>query len=78
MLPEAAADGWPVARPGSAGIDEARLDAMAGAIRSGAFQKIGSITLARRGQLVYEAYFDGGDHTSLRNTRSATKTSHGT
>jgi CubicO group peptidase (beta-lactamase class C family) len=74
MVPEMADAGWVVARPSSAGIDEPRLDAMAGAIDGGSFQKVGSVLLARRGQLVYEAYFDGGHRTSLRNTRSATKT----
>jgi len=74
MQPETVEDGWPVVSAGSAGIDEARLDAMAGAIAGGAFKKTGSVLLARHGQLVYEAYFDGGDHTTLRNTRSATKT----
>jgi CubicO group peptidase (beta-lactamase class C family) len=74
MLPESAGDGWPVARAGAAGFDEARLDAMAGAIRDGTFAKIGCVLLARGGRLVYEAYFDGGDRATLHNTRSATKT----
>ena len=42
------------------------------AIRSGTFEKIGSILLARHGKLIYEVYFDG-DADTLRDTRSVTK-----
>jgi CubicO group peptidase (beta-lactamase class C family) len=45
---------------------------MESAIRSGDFKKIGSVLIARHGKLIYEAYFDG-DATTLRDTRSATK-----
>ena len=46
---------------------------MHAAVASGEFKKIGSILIARDGKLVYEDYFDG-DGTTLRDTRSATKT----
>jgi len=42
------------------------------AIRAGQFKKIGSVLVARHGKLVYESYFDG-DASTLRDTRSATK-----
>jgi len=42
------------------------------AIRAGQFKKIGSVLVARGGKVVYEGYFDG-DASTLRDTRSATK-----
>ena len=45
---------------------------MESSIRSGDFKKIGSVLIARHGKLIYEAYFDG-DASTLRDTRSATK-----
>lgn len=53
-------------------LDQARIAAMDHAIASGEFKKIGSIVIARHGQIVYEHYFDG-DADTLRDTRSATK-----
>jgi CubicO group peptidase (beta-lactamase class C family) len=63
---------WQRATPESVGIDASRLGLMEAAIKAGEFKKIGSVLVARHGQLVYENYFDG-DATTLRDTRSATK-----
>jgi CubicO group peptidase (beta-lactamase class C family) len=59
--------------PAAAGLSSTRLEAMEKDIASGQFQKIGSILIARHGKLVYEHYF-AGDATTLRDTRSASKT----
>lgn len=50
------------------------LAAMDAAIRAGQFQKITSVVVARRGQVIHEAYFDQGGAEARRNTRSVTKT----
>jgi len=71
--PRSGNDGWPTATASSAGLSAARLQTMESAIHGGEFKKIGSILVARRGKLVYEAYFDGSDAAALRDTRSATK-----
>jgi CubicO group peptidase (beta-lactamase class C family) len=63
---------WPQATPEESGIAKAKLLAMEGAIRSGEFQKIGSVLVERRGKLIYAGYFEG-DADTLRDTRSATK-----
>jgi CubicO group peptidase (beta-lactamase class C family) len=64
--------GWQRATPESAGLDPSRLAVMESAVQSGEFKKIGSVLIARHGQLIYEKYFDG-DASTLRDTRSATK-----
>ena len=61
-----------IATPDSVGLSAESLQAMEKAVRAGEFKKIGSVLVARGGKLVYEGYFDG-DVTSLRDTRSATK-----
>jgi len=54
------------------GLSADKLASMAAAIRAGEFKKIGSVVVARHGKVVYEGYFDG-DASTLRDTRSATK-----
>ncbi|MGC2196662.1 MAG: serine hydrolase [Terriglobales bacterium] len=74
VLPNAkvSEDGWVVASPELVGLSAEPLRAMEKAIRGGEFKKIGSVLVERYGKLVYEAYFDG-DASTLRDTRSATK-----
>jgi CubicO group peptidase (beta-lactamase class C family) len=72
--PAALDDQWPVTSVAAGGLVAAPLEAMATAIQAGDFKKITSVLIARRGRLVYEAYFNGFGQTSLMNTRSATKT----
>ncbi len=67
-----AQSGWTKGNPTDVQINPARLQAMEAAIQAGDFKKIGSVLIARHGKLVYEGYFDG-DATTLRDTRSATK-----
>lgn len=63
----ALADGPPAATPSLAPF--AALDR---AIDAGEFPKLGSVLVVRHGAVVYERYVDG-DATTLRDTRSATK-----
>src|SRR5271166_625647 len=67
-----ASDGWISVDVSSAGLDASALSRMEAAITSGQFKKITSVLIARHGKLAYEKYFDG-DATTLRDTRSATK-----
>ena len=63
---------WEVATPESVGLLPRTLESTRDAIRSNDFKNIGSILVARHGKLVFEEYFEGSRST-LRNTRSATK-----
>ncbi len=69
---QAATSEWPKSSADANGISIDKLRAMETAVRTGDFKKIGSVVIARHGKLVYEAYFDG-DASTLRDTRSATK-----
>src|SRR6266536_4609570 len=70
--PQEKSDGLITAAPESVGVASRPLHAMETAVRAGEFKKIGSALVARHGKLVFEAYFDG-DVSTLRDTRSATK-----
>jgi CubicO group peptidase (beta-lactamase class C family) len=72
QAPKLEKDGIETAAPQTVGVADKPLYAMETAIRGGEFKKIGSVLVARHGKLVYEGYFDG-DGSTLRDTRSATK-----
>ncbi|WMW79655.1 serine hydrolase [Undibacterium cyanobacteriorum] len=69
---------WRIASAETLGMDANKLQQMDEAIRQNRFQQITSVLVARKGQLVHEAYYDkdaqNGGVDALRNTRSATKT----
>jgi hypothetical protein len=70
---ESSALGGPLkASAAESGLADANLRALETAIRSGDFKRITSVLVARHGKLAYEEYFEGAAST-LRNTRSATK-----
>jgi len=69
---QVANDGWTKISPAEGGLSQAKLRAMSIAIRSEEFKKIGSVLIARHGKLLYEDYVEG-DASTLRDTRSATK-----
>lgn len=52
----------------------APITTMDSLIRVGSFQEISSVLIAHKGEIVFEAYYNGHDATSKHNTRSATKT----
>jgi CubicO group peptidase (beta-lactamase class C family) len=64
--------GWPTASAVENGLSDAKFKSLDADVRAGKFVKIGSVLVARHGKLVYEGYFDG-DASTLRDTRSATK-----
>jgi len=71
-VPQDRQDGWSISKLEAEGLSATPLQQMERAIRAGDFKKIGSVVIARHGKLIYETYFDG-DVTTLRDTRSATK-----
>jgi CubicO group peptidase (beta-lactamase class C family) len=62
----------PRATPEAEGVSAEKLAALERDVHDGKFVKIGSVVIARNGKVVYEKYFDG-DASTLRDTRSATK-----
>jgi hypothetical protein len=43
-------------------------------INSGAYERITSVIVAHKGNVLFEKYYNGNDVNSKHNTRSATKT----
>lgn len=50
------------------------FDDIGATVRAGTYKQITSVLISRRGELIFEQYFDDGGPEALRNTRSATKT----
>ena len=73
VMKVAAAEDWPRATPEEAGLKSSLLAEMETEIHAGKFGPVGSVVIARHGKLAYEGYF-AGDASTLRDTRSATKT----
>ena len=60
-VPSANGDGWPIATPASAGLDDATLCKMVERFTSFTQGNVHSVLVARRGALVFEQYFTGED-----------------
>lgn len=52
----------------------AKVQTMDSLIKAGTYERITSVLVVQKGQLIYESYYQGLDSTALHNTRSATKT----
>lgn len=61
VVPPQIGDGWRTGSPRSVGLDSARLDATAAAIRRQEYPKIHAVLIERNDKLVYESYFAGPD-----------------
>jgi CubicO group peptidase (beta-lactamase class C family) len=61
QVPTARNDGWKIADADSMGVDSARLASLTAAIRAWPELGVHAILIERRGQLIYEEYFDGFD-----------------
>jgi len=72
VLAPSKSEEWITSDPESVEMSTKPLRDMEEAIRAGEFKKIGSVLVARHGKVVYEGYFEG-DASTLRDTRSATK-----
>lgn len=66
-------EAWPPGSPAEAGLRAERLAALETAVAAEEFPRLESVLVAHRGKLVYEKYF-AGDASTLRDTRSVTKT----
>ena len=74
QTPASSAQEWATASAETEGLSPARLQTLTDAITAGKYKKVESVLVARHGKLVHESYFGGTDASTLRDTRSATKT----
>src|SRR5215207_11139328 len=61
QVPAARDDGWKTAAADSVGVDSNRLGMLTGSIRAWPELGVHAILIERRGQLIYEEYFEGFD-----------------
>lgn len=73
LSPENTGDGWPVSTPEAEEMDSQRLRGGLESIRDGHYPGVDSVIIARNGQLVAEAYFNGYGSETLHDLRSASK-----
>lgn len=64
-------DGWKV---NHSLVDSPIMQRMDSLIRNEDFKKITSVVIARKGEILYEGYYNDSDENTLHNTRSVTKT----
>ncbi|WP_136659167.1 serine hydrolase [Nitratireductor sp. XY-223] len=73
MAPANREDGWEISGPQQAGFDPEALAAIADEIDDDQHGDFHALLIARRGRLVFEAYFNGYDAARLHDIRSAGK-----
>jgi CubicO group peptidase (beta-lactamase class C family) len=71
--PQARDDGWQVAEPADAGIEQEAVDKLLAAVLAGEAGAIHSLLLVRHGKLVVEEYFHGWKSDDLHRIASCTK-----
>lgn len=59
-------------------FESENVHSMDSLLKAGHFKKITSVVVARKGEILFEQYYNGADATTLHNTRSATKSITGT
>lgn len=62
----------------SQSFESAEIQSMDSLLEAGHFKKITSVVVSRKGEILFEQYYNGADATTLHNTRSATKSITGT
>lgn len=71
FTPARRSDGWKVS---SELKEDALMHTMDSLLRSDAYKKITSVVIARKGNIIYEGYYNDSDTETMHNTRSVTKT----